>query len=614
MIVKMKKYNFLVFHKDHESFMLKLRDLGVVHIVKKEKENLQEKNELYNWVNYRKQLHDTVRFLKNFNAENNITELKPADYKTEGIENLRDIEHIIAERNDLKQQINNVKKEHDRLKPWGHFNLDNINKLEKEGLFIHFHSVPKSKFNPQWVEEYNATEISQSSSFLYFITITKSKHFPDIDTEHIRTFETSLDNLDIILSDLNLKFQNITERLKDLSVNHYNTLINHTENYVQDKIDWEKVILNSEPFADDKILFLEGFVPVEKVETVNNELSKEDIYFDVSDVKEEEKAPVMLKNNKFARSFEFISNVYDSPSYHSFDMTMLYAPFYVIFFGLCVGDCGYGLLYILISLLLSKAKEPFLKSVSNLILWLGIGTVVCGFISGSFFGIPLANQSWSWLDNFKGIIIDSNQAFFLALILGGIQLVYAMIVKAVTSWIRYGVFKAMDTIGWLIFLLGNGAVIMLSDQNMITPENQSFFHKIFIYSGLFIMLFFNNTEKGLKGIPASIGGGIWGLYNKLSSLLSDMLSYIRLFALGISGAVLGLVFNELAFSFAPDLIILKQLVVIIILVFGHTINLLLCSLGGFVHPMRLTFVEFYKNAGFEGGGKVYKPFKKNVNN
>ena len=126
------------------------------------------------------------------------------------------------------------------------------------------------------------------------------------------------------------------------------------------------------------------------------------------------------------------------------------------------------------------------------------------------------------------------------------------------------------------------------------------------------MLFFNHPAKGLRGVPGSVGSGLFGLYSKISGLLGDILSYIRLFALGISGAVMGLVFNQLAFSFAPEVIIFKQLVIVVILLIGHALNIFLCSLSGFVHPMRLTFVEFYNNAGFEGKGKAYQPFRKTV--
>jgi V/A-type H+-transporting ATPase subunit I len=302
--------------------------------------------------------------------------------------------------------------------------------------------------------------------------------------------------------------------------------------------------------------------------------------------------------------------MYDRPQYHAFDLTPFYAPFYMLFFGLCVGDCCYGLVYILMALFMTKSKNAFMKSVSKLVLWLGIGTVICGFFSGTFFGIPLLDQKWEWIQQFKGFMINSQQLFILALACGGVQLTFAMIIKSITTWMRFGCWHALDAIGWLLTIWGNIVVWLLTKNNIIMPESQKTAHYIVSCVGLFLMLCFNNPEKGIKGILGSIGSGTFGLYSKISGLLSDMLSYIRLFALGISGAVMGLVFNQLAFSFAPDVIILKQLVIIVILAFGHAINIFLCSLSGFVHPMRLTFVEFYNNAGFEGNGRKYTPFKK----
>jgi len=94
-----------------------------------------------------------------------------------------------------------------------------------------------------------------------------------------------------------------------------------------------------------------------------------------------------------------------------------------------------------------------------------------------------------------------------------------------------------------------------------------------------------------------------------TGLIGDLLSYIRLFALGLCGGVMGFVFNQLAVQLSGDTPVVSHLVMIIILLLGHSLNIFMSGLGAFVHPMRLTFVEFYKNAGFEGGGKKYKPFK-----
>jgi len=117
-----------------------------------------------------------------------------------------------------------------------------------------------------------------------------------------------------------------------------------------------------------------------------------------------------------------------------------------------------------------------------------------------------------------------------------------------------------------------------------------------------------NNPKG--NIFMNIGAGLWDSYNMITGFAGDLLSYIRLFALGLSSAILGLVFNQLAMNLSPDVPVVGQLVFVIILLFGHGLNIFMATLGALVHPMRLTFVEFYKNAGFIGGGKEYKPFRK----
>ncbi|MDL2262014.1 ATPase [Bacteroidales bacterium OttesenSCG-928-I21] len=608
----MKKYTFLTYHKDYDFFLQKLREAGVVHIIEKQRANIFEDSQLYNWLNYGKRLNDTVKALNSLKKENEITDISPANKEINGIELLEQIEQIYSEKDKIVHKINAIKKEIEKILPWGYFEPESVKKLEKIGLYIHFHVVSQSKFNNKWIDEYNAIEISKINSNLYFLTITSKPDFPDIDTEHIKEFDRSVKSLNEELSGLEKDFDKINESLKQAVKSDLNTLL-YTQNTISDNVDWEKAVLSSESQAEGKIIVLEGYVPVEKETEIEKVLKNEDVYYEVSEVAKNENAPILLKNNRFTRLFEVISNLYDNPSYHSYDLTLFYAPFYVMFFGLCVGDCGYGLLYLIISFFLGKSKNTFLKSVSKLVLWLGIGTVIFGFISGTFFGIPLSEQTWAWLDNFKIVMLDSNQLFYFALILGLIQLSFAWIIKIVTTTVRYGFVAALDTLGWIICVWGVIAVFLLSSQGII-PESLkgTLFTVIFIVGGLF-MLLFNKPEKGIKGIPVSIGSGLWGLYNKVTGLLGDILSYIRLFALGISGAVLGLVFNQLAFSFAPDVIILKQLVIILILIFGHAVNLFLCSLSAFVHPMRLTFVEFYNNAGFEGGGIKYKPFK-SVNN
>ena len=123
-----------------------------------------------------------------------------------------------------------------------------------------------------------------------------------------------------------------------------------------------------------------------------------------------------------------------------------------------------------------------------------------------------------------------------------------------------------------------------------------------------LLILFYNTPG--KNIFYDFGLSLWDTYNMATGLLGDVLSYVRLFALGLSGGILASVFNDLAAGMSPDNAVLKPIVYVLIFVAGHSINLFMNALGALVHPVRLTFVEFYQNSEFQGGGKKYNPFKR----
>ena len=195
---------------------------------------------------------------------------------------------------------------------------------------------------------------------------------------------------------------------------------------------------------------------------------------------------------------------------------------------------------------------------------------------------------------------DPNDSLFaLSLILGGVQICYAMVIKIVNTTIQLGFKYAVATLGWLLVIIG--AVLAMFVPSMPMPV-------VYAICGIGAAgaLLYNSPGKN---IFLNIGLGLWDAYNMATGLLGDMLSYIRLFALGLSGGVLAMVFNNIAVQMSPDVPVLGPIVMVIIFLFGHALNLFMSALGAFVHPLRLTFVEFFKNAGYEGGGTAYKPFK-----
>ena len=174
--------------------------------------------------------------------------------------------------------------------------------------------------------------------------------------------------------------------------------------------------------------------------------------------------------------------------------------------------------------------------------------------------------------------------------------------KAVNQTIQFGFKYSIATIGWIMLLVSTAFSALLPDIMMMGGT----LHLVILsVSGIMIFLF---NSPG-KNILMNIGLGLWDSYNMATGLLGDVLSYVRLFALGLSGGILAGVFNSLAVGMSPDNVIAGPIVMVLIFVIGHAINMFMNILGAMVHPMRLTFVEFFKNSGYEGGGKEYKPFQ-----
>jgi V/A-type H+-transporting ATPase subunit I len=280
----------------------------------------------------------------------------------------------------------------------------------------------------------------------------------------------------------------------------------------------------------------------------------------------------------------------------------------MLFFGICLGDAGYGLLILIATLFIRTKVKPSLKPIISLASVLGAATVVCGIITGTFFGIPLLDMEWAWLTSFKRIMLDSDQMFNVALMLGVVQIIFGMFVRAFAIVRRFGWAYSLEKWGWLILFIGGGTIYLTQFYNKETPPSdfaRYLFYAVIGISVIFI-LFLNDPKRNPL---VNFGAGLWNTFNMTTGLLGDVLSYIRLFALGLCGGVMGSVFNQLAMQLSGDIPVVSHLAMIIILLFGHSINIFISSIGAFVHPMRLTFVEFYKNAGFEGGGKEYKPFR-----
>jgi V/A-type H+-transporting ATPase subunit I len=342
--------------------------------------------------------------------------------------------------------------------------------------------------------------------------------------------------------------------------------------------------------------------------------------------------PVDLENNSLIRPFEFITKIYGMPKYNELDPTPFLAPFFFLYFGFCVSDTGYGLCIILLSIFILKRYRlgPQGLRFFKLFLLCGISTVIIGILTGSWFGNLLDivgehNSKLAVLRNIKDRLVlldplkEPTKLLGIALSLGILQVWFGNIVAAIGNIKnRRYLDVLLDQVTMLTFIFGLTGLGLIFLKLLDVRYMKLF--KYCALSGALALLFTQGRFE--KGISSKFFSGAFVLYNSVSGYLSDILSYSRLWALGLVTSVMANTINlisiqsaALAVSIAPFIkriqpfkILIGGAIVIIIFITGHTISFFMNLLGAFVHPVRLQFVEFFSKF-FKGGGNPFKPFK-----
>ena len=601
MILKMRRYSFLIYHKQYTDFLEKIRDLGVLHVI--EKTNVASENEsLIEKMQFSARIKNTIKQLEKFIPKD--TKINEEIPQNASPEILYQVENLLAAKEQLENKHSQVVKECERMEVWGAFDYNRLAELKNAGFVIGFYSCSLRNFDQEWEVKYNAFEIETVASTVYFVTVTQPGEKIDIDADIVKLAPKSAEQLSEEAAEILTQIAEKAELLTKLAVENLNELKGiEIRNF--DNIAYDKVVLSTERHADDRVMVLEGWCPEESEASLLEYLETSGVYFENSVPTEEDKIPIKLKNNGFAKLFEPIGEMYDLPNYHELDLTPFFAPFYMLFFGLCLGDAAYGLLFLIIAIILRFKAKPSLKPLLNLVIWLGSSTVIMGFISGTFLGFSLIDAKIEWLEKFKGMMLDANKLFYTSLILGVVQIFYGIFVKAYGIVKRYGWFASLSTWGWFVALVGGSGTYLSTAFLGLEAGIAKYMYYVFFGTGILLVFILNDIKRNPL---INIGAGLWDSYNMATGLLGDTLSYVRLFALGICGSVMGFVFNDLAFKLSGDIPVVSTIIMLLIMIIGHGINIFMSTLGAFVHPMRLTFVEFYKNAGFEGGGKKYNPF------
>lgn len=600
MIAKMKKLTFLVYHKEYDAFLKSIRDLEVVHVATKA-QGSAENAALQESIRLSARYAATIKMLQGLN----IPAVAHTGNVEKGEETLAEFEGLQQQIQQVSHKLQAVEKELLQLEPWGNFEPTSLDRLRDAGYQIDFYICSDKQFKEEWTNLYNAIIINHVGSKLYFVTVVPVGKNVDLEVEAAKLPDCSLSDLQTRKEDLIKQNDELQTRMKELAASAIPDL-QVAQAQVHSQIEFSKVVLNTDSLADNKLMLLQGWAPAERIGEIERFLETKEVYYEVADPTPEDDVPILLDNKGFFRLFEPIMRLYMLPKYNELDLTPFFAPFFMLFFGLCLGDSGYGLFMLLavtIYRLVAKNISASMKPILTLVQLLGASTMVCGLLTGTCFGFNLYDIQLPLFQSLKeAISLDNQQMFNLSLILGGVQIIFGMILKAVNQTIQFGFKYAVATIGWL-FILVSTAIAFAAPGFM--PMGGTI-HLVFLVIGVLMAYLYNSPGKN---VFINIGLGLWDSYNMATGLLGDVLSYVRLFALGLSGGILASVFNSLAVGMSPDNVIAGPIVMVLIFIIGHAINMFMNVLGAMVHPMRLTFVEFFKNSGYEGGGKEYKPFK-----
>lgn len=605
MISKMKKLTFLIYHQEYESFLSQIRELGVIHVQPRQaglmNDDLQQS--LAKRAQYKDVLKDMSFKIKEKADETIHRELSVNDLLSQYAE----LNNQIA---NLTQQLPTIDKEMAEMSVWGDFDWQAIRNLEKAGYHIQFYACSEREFNPKWEELCDIVVIDKTVSRMSFVTIS---HEPvRLDIEPVRLPELSLSQLEAKKANVQEQLAAVKDKLTQFCLANYNTLVQYNKE-LDGEIDLIKVRLDGEPQAEGAVMLMEGWIPVENEQPVKEFLDQSSVYYEIRDTQKGDNPPIKLKNNWFVKMYETLTDMYGMPNYTEFDPTPLIAPFFSLFFAFCLGDAGYGLVLIALGFILKK-KMPDMKGIMNLVISLGVFTAIFGTVLGTFFGINIYEATWV-PEGLKAFMVSGkveiaggtyDKQMILALGIGVVHTIIAMFIKALVQTSRFGFKNALGAWGWFL-LIGFGSVIVTFMFLNLIPEDISKWALIGIGAVAAIGIYLLNDLH--RNVFVNIGAGVWDTYNMATGLMGDILSYMRLYALGLAGGMLGGVFNSLGLMVQDSVGGIPGWVVCcLILVLGHAFNIAMSCISAFVHPLRLNFVEYFKNSGYEGTGVLYNPF------
>lgn len=370
----------------------------------------------------------------------------------------------------------------------------------------------------------------------------------------------------------------------------------------------EKAALSEKMRKTQTTFLLEAYVPKDAKELVAGQLDEvtDAIYYEFSEIPDDETPPTLLKNNKIIENFESVTNIYSPVSYREFDPNTVMAIFYSIFLGFIMADIGYGLLMFVLGGFVYLRFDGGMKRLAGVFAVGGIFAVIWGFLFGSMFGIPLEflpfrlpdaqNDMWKLM----GIKVPA--VLIISMLVGMVHLFAGYMCKAYQCWRRGKVLDGIfDGAVWAVFTVGVAFALAGFVEEFNAPVLATV-GGITAGASLAIAVLTAGRKEKLLGKFTKGFGSAYGVIN----FASDVLSYARLYGLMLSGAVIAQIISKYSVDFITGGNFMLIILGVILMVVGHVFNLAISLLGAYIHDSRLQYVEFYGRF-YEGEGELFAP-------
>ena len=587
MIVPMKKVTLLVLKKYELEAVGKLKKLGVMHIehgiLKDSKDRVAETADF-------SAMEKTVNALSVYKGVYNETKALAEFGSGEGV--YERASAVLDENEKLNLRKEELARDIQSLEMWGNFHREDLDTFKSGGLFVYLCLAQEKLFR----------EIKERFSDCAFETVSSARGqiaFVVISVKEIAAKDLPLSSLprtDASLSELKTELKKTVRQLK---INHQILLrcgkaLPLMQKYMavqQEKIEFMQVRDAMKEYGE--LAVLNGFVPAPDFEELEKLASASGWGLLAEDADAEKEAvPTKLEVPKWVKTikplFDFLAI---SPGYNELDVSGAVLIFFTLFFGILIGDAGYGALFFIISLIgfLKNRSNPSSKAVCKLIMILSCAAIGWGAATGNYFGTALLPG----IAHLTESAVKDQNTQLVCFFLGFVQICVGHFWRAVIDmkWRNVGA-----QLGWVLVMIGN---FILVDKMLVNPGAYPVIMVYFYAIGILLIAICEVNWKD--------AGSIFGFPSNIINSFVDLLSYIRLFAVGMAGYYLAFSFNMMAESVMKTGFI-GIIAGIVILLLGHSLNIALAILSVLVHGVRLNTLEFSNHVGLQWAGFAYKPF------